>query len=1164
MDQLTKRIKTVDLDSLTRTRTDSLPLLDEAIKTIKVKNPITQEFGGTHGTYTQANIEKQRSYNLPQWKALTEESQHQHPARRGESRRNIPVVKPPRAVTKPNPPTEDDSLEPPRKRRPGRPRKNPLPAQIAKQESEHGSEDEGSIQALPTPSSPNTQPQISHKAKPGPKPRGKPGPKGNQPKSVSERRKYNLQDAAGVIDEAAFRDFDYRFHGNDEFTPERCRELEDRYWKSLTFAPPMYGADMPGSLFNDSTTSWNVSKLENLLDVLGQKIPGVNTAYLYLGMWKATFAWHLEDVDLYSINYIHFGAPKQWYSISQEDARRFENAMKDVWPTDAKNCSQFLRHKTYLISPALLEQQYKIKVNKLVHNEGEFVITFPYGYHSGYNLGYNCAESVNFATESWLDYGRIAKKCDCEADSVWVDVGEIERKLRGEPTPEYYEETDDDGDIDETTGLPSPPASVAGRNKQSKRRKKGSATEPTRKVKKIKIRIRKPGEEPCALCPNNVPFTPLLPADNGRRAHELCAMYTPETMIQSLHEQDLGTVSGMSRIDKARLDLKCNYCRSKKGACFQCSARKCTRAFHATCADAAGVRVDHGPVPVYLADGTEYYRNEYDFRCRFHRPKRAKTTTVDALEKNRFVLDHVKNIQINEVAQVQYLQSDIFAGTVIENRPDERTILLKVLPDGDIVEVDWKWVLVNDPADSQQIRPSASAIALPEHLLMQNFEDRSQEFGPPMPDDPFNGPDSIQKWSEFTVASPYDKLQAKVDLSKSNQMWYYMGEKSTELKPQFTENLSLRRSNPAASFLDSVRPTGTSSAASTKRSSYPPAFPYNIKSAASAESSTSQAAVQSAKPYQYQPRHGLNMTSMSPSPNQQGQSSHTTFIPGQNRMPPSQLFRTSYSTGAQADPSIVANPLPIAQMTPILPIVNQMSTVPQANMKQEQTATPLKLQTSSLPPNHHATPSTPVLGTATPSSNHKASTSIGQSPQLSTADHDYLSQVKKYAYLRNAFLRRPKAYESPYPHDGGFSEEYVKKAASAEVTRQENSASKIQTYAVPSRRQSSSIPPALPSFQPNSSSSAYPQGCFPSPMSQDHWHGLSQASHQHDFLHNPQPQTFKHHAARDLMFPTVTGNSFENFMDSVEQATVPLQTGWGLESSQPQNLHNQYPSTHAG
>jgi hypothetical protein len=155
--------------------------------------------------------------------------------------------------------------------------------------------------------------------------------KGRQPKSVSTRRQHNRRDLADVIDEEAFKGFDYRIHNQAEWTKERCSELETAYWKSLTFNNPLYGADMPGSLFDDTTESWNVAKLENLLDVLGQKVPGVNTAYLYLGMWKASFAWHLEDVDLYSINYIHFGAPKQWYSISQEDARRFEAAMRSKW-----------------------------------------------------------------------------------------------------------------------------------------------------------------------------------------------------------------------------------------------------------------------------------------------------------------------------------------------------------------------------------------------------------------------------------------------------------------------------------------------------------------------------------------------------------------------------------------------------------------------------------------------------------------------------------------------------------------------------------------------------------------------------------------------------------------------------------------------------------------
>ena len=485
------------------------------------------------------------------------------------------------------------------------------------------------------------------------------------------------------MDEAAFRNFEYKLDNVEEYTKERCQELEENYWKTLNYGSPLYGADMPGSLFNDTTTSWNVAKLENLLDVLGTKVPGVNTAYLYLGMWKATFAWHLEDVDLYSINYIHFGAPKQWYSISQEDARRFENAMKRIWPNDAKNCDQFLRHKTYLISPEKLKSQFNIKVNKLVHHEGEFVITYPYGYHSGFNLGYNCAESVNFATEAWLNYGRIAKKCDCEADSVWVDVHEIERKLRGEPTPEYYEETEEEfDDEDVQNDLPSPPASVKAKAPRKRKRADAKdAKEPKERIiKRIKIRVKVPARQPCVLCPNDVKYDVLLPTDNGQQAHRLCGLYTPETYL--IEKNGKETVCNVANITKARLELRCNFCHSKRGACFQCSSKKCARAFHATCAAAAGVLVDVGPVPTWDESGTEYIDQGCDFRCKFHRPRRPKHTDCDVLEKNELVMKYAKEVKANDVVQAQYLDGEIVAGTVVENRPGERAVIIDVLPDG--------------------------------------------------------------------------------------------------------------------------------------------------------------------------------------------------------------------------------------------------------------------------------------------------------------------------------------------------------------------------------------------------------------------------------------------------------------------------------------------------
>ena len=67
--------------------------------------------------------------------------------------------------------------------------------------------------------------------------------------------------------------------------------------------PPIYGADVCDTLTDEDQKAWNIKRLDSLLtEVMEEQIPGVNLPYLYFGMWKATFSWHVEDMDLYSVN----------------------------------------------------------------------------------------------------------------------------------------------------------------------------------------------------------------------------------------------------------------------------------------------------------------------------------------------------------------------------------------------------------------------------------------------------------------------------------------------------------------------------------------------------------------------------------------------------------------------------------------------------------------------------------------------------------------------------------------------------------------------------------------------------------------------------------------------------------------------------------------------
>ena len=280
------------------------------------------------------------------------------------------------------------------------------------------------------------------------------------------------------------------------------------------------------------------------------------------------------------------------------------------FPREAAECDQFLRHKSYVMSPTRLAKD-GIHVNMLVHNQGEFVITYPRGYHAGFNMGFNCAEIVNFALDSWVELGRRAKVCACVSHrcvspidaytmtdiSVRIDMDELlgdaklqeekhrmqteqdlieafeeERAGRGRKrsNPDHAEKSrkrgkqeasilgDDDDPLDVIPHAPMMPVRDMDKKKKAI---------PLEKEKKLRAAIvKQPMSLPCILCPNESTEGLLevyAPADFVKnmcksldgvvRAHEACVVSVPEVWIEE--EDGKVWVMGVNGINKARWGL---------------------------------------------------------------------------------------------------------------------------------------------------------------------------------------------------------------------------------------------------------------------------------------------------------------------------------------------------------------------------------------------------------------------------------------------------------------------------------------------------------------------------------------------------------------------------------------------------------------------------------
>ncbi|CAL9204061.1 unnamed protein product [Musa hybrid cultivar] len=157
-----------------------------------------------------------------------------------------------------------------------------------------------------------------------------------------------------------------------------------------------------------SNSPWNLQAIArapgSLTRFMPDEVPGVTSPMVYIGMLFSWFAWHVEDHELHSLNFLHLGSPKTWYAVPGDYAATLEEIVRVQGyggNMDRLAALIMLGEKTTLLSPEVLVAS-GVPCCRLVQHPGEFVVTFPRAYHVGFSHGFNCGEAANFATPKWL------------------------------------------------------------------------------------------------------------------------------------------------------------------------------------------------------------------------------------------------------------------------------------------------------------------------------------------------------------------------------------------------------------------------------------------------------------------------------------------------------------------------------------------------------------------------------------------------------------------------------------------------------------------------------------------------------------------------------------------------------------------------------------------
>ncbi|CAN8287225.1 unnamed protein product [Cochlearia groenlandica] len=171
------------------------------------------------------------------------------------------------------------------------------------------------------------------------------------------------------------------------------------------------GFPLPGKSesCNYKTSGWNLNNTAKLPGSLlsFEDSESVCVPRLSVGMYLSSQLWKSEKERLYSLSYLHMGAPRVWYVVAGCHRSKFRDTMKRLIPEMSEDQSKKSHESVKIMSPYALSIE-GIPVTRCVQNPGQYVIIFPGSYYCAVDCGFNCLEKVNFAPLDWLPHGDIA------------------------------------------------------------------------------------------------------------------------------------------------------------------------------------------------------------------------------------------------------------------------------------------------------------------------------------------------------------------------------------------------------------------------------------------------------------------------------------------------------------------------------------------------------------------------------------------------------------------------------------------------------------------------------------------------------------------------------------------------------------------------------------